>query len=201
MSTSDETSKRELRPRGAVWVPGWLSENGKKEYRRLAPELRRLGMLTSLDWVPFAASCAAIGTKKSYASQMKLIRLVPIVLLVTGLLSAQDFIAKCVGVTDGDTITVLVGLEQMKIRLGGIDTPETGQDFANRAKQFTSRLVFGKHVHILPKEKDRYGRLVARVRVDDTDVSLELVKAWSGLALQKVLQRPRISSGRTAGPG
>ena len=66
------------------------------------------------------------------------------------------------------------------IPLEGIDAPERGQDFATKAKQFTSSLVFGKHVHILPREKDRYGRLVARVRVDDTDVSLELVKA--GLA-------------------
>ena len=35
-------------------------------------------------------------------------------------------------------------------------------------------------MHILPKEKDRYGRLVARVRINGKDVSLELVKA--GLA-------------------
>ncbi len=104
----------------------------------------------------------------------------PLALLGLTCLHAQDFTAKCVSVTDGDTITVLVGAEQMKIRLEGVDTPETGQDFANRAKQFTSRLVFGKHVHILPKEKDRYGRLVARVQVEGKDVSLELVKA--GLA-------------------
>ncbi len=110
---------------------------------------------------------------------MKLLRIL-ILCLVLPSLHAQDFTAKCVGVTDGDTITVLVGLEQMKIRLEGIDTPETGQDFATRAKQFTSGLVFGKHVHILPKEKDRYGRLVARVQVEGKDVSLELVKA--GLA-------------------
>jgi len=95
-------------------------------------------------------------------------------------LSAQDFIAKCVGVTDGDTITVLVDTDQMKIRLEGIDAPERGQDFSSRAKQLTSGLVFGKQVHILPKEKDRYGRLVARVQVDGTDVSTESVKA--GLA-------------------
>ena len=68
----------------------------------------------------------------------------------------------------------------MKIRLEGIDTPEAGQDFATKAKKFTSGFVFGKHVHILPKERDRYGRLVARVKVDNTDVSLELAKA--GLA-------------------
>ena len=40
--------------------------------------------------------------------------------------------------------------------------------------------MFGKHVHVLPKENDKYGRLVARVLIDEKDVSLELVKA--GLA-------------------
>ena len=57
---------------------------------------------------------------------------------------------------------------------------ETGADFSQRAKQFTSDLVFGKQVRIEGKERDRYGRLVARVIVDGTDVSVALVKA--GLA-------------------
>ncbi len=134
----------------------------------------------------------------------------PLALLTLTCLPAQDFTAKCVGVTDGDTITVLVGTEQMKIRLEGIDTPETGQDFATRAKQFTSGLVFGKHVHILPKEKDRYGRLVARVQVEGKDVSLELVKAglaWhynrysSDRELAVAERRARSEAGRSVVPG
>ncbi len=54
--------------------------------------------------------------------------------LVVRTVNAQDFTAKCVGVTDGDTITVLVGQEQMRIRLEGIDTPERGQDFSLRGE-------------------------------------------------------------------
>ena len=91
-----------------------------------------------------------------------------------------SFAARCVGVTDGDTITVLTGTETTKIRLEGIDTPERGQDFSRRATQFTSSLVFDRQVRVFPKERDRYGRLVARVEVEATDVSLELVRA--GLA-------------------
>ena len=90
------------------------------------------------------------------------------------------FTARCVGVTDGDTITVLSGTERTKIRLQGIDTPERGQDFSKKATRFTSRLVAGQQVRIFPRERDRYGRLVARVEVDTKDVALELVKA--GLA-------------------
>lgn len=43
---------------------------------------------------------------------------------------------KVVAVSDGDTITVLdADKQQHKIRLAGIDAPEAGQDFGNKAKQ------------------------------------------------------------------
>ena len=53
---------------------------------------------------------------------------------------------KVVGVADGDTITVLRNKKQVKIRLYGIDTPERGQAFGKKAKQFTSDMVFGKWI-------------------------------------------------------
>jgi micrococcal nuclease len=93
---------------------------------------------------------------------------------------AQTFSGKCVGVTDGDTIGVLKDGKEIKIRFDGIDCPEMGQDFGNKAKRFTSDLVFGKVVEVRQKDIDKYGRTVARIIVDGKDVSLELVKA--GLA-------------------
>jgi len=97
-------------------------------------------------------------------------------------LLGQNFTGECVGDADGDTITVLSPVtNQVKIRLEGIDCPEGGQDFGNRAKQFTSALVFGKQVEVRPTGQDRYGRTLARVFVDGKDLSLELVKfgmAW-----------------------
>ena len=54
---------------------------------------------------------------------------------------AADFAAKVVGVSDGDTLTVLTAEKrQVKVRLHGIDAPETGQDFGSRAKQAASEL-------------------------------------------------------------
>jgi micrococcal nuclease len=44
---------------------------------------------------------------------------------------AADFPVKVIGVSDGDTLTVLrTDKTQVKIRLHDIDAPETGQDFA-----------------------------------------------------------------------
>ena len=62
---------------------------------------------------------------------------------------------KAVGVTNGDTITVMQLGKDEKIRLYGIDCPEKGQDFGQRAKIFTSDLVFGKVVEVDPVSKDR----------------------------------------------
>jgi micrococcal nuclease len=97
--------------------------------------------------------------------------------VLAGLANGASFDAKVVGVADGDTITVLRDRQQIRIRLDGIDCPEGGQAFGNRAKQFTSAMVFAKTVTISPRDVDRYGRTVARVYVDNRDVSLELVKA------------------------
>jgi endonuclease YncB( thermonuclease family) len=61
----------------------------------------------------------------------------------------QTITGKVVGVTDGDTITVLDDQKrQHKIRLDGIDAPESNQDFGSRAKQSLSDLVFGKTVTV-----------------------------------------------------
>jgi micrococcal nuclease len=95
--------------------------------------------------------------------------------------SAEDFTAKVVGVHDGDTITVLQGRTQVRIRLHGIDCPESRQAFGTRAKQLTSELVFGQVVTIRPRTRDRYGRTVAEIVLPDgRDLSQELVRA--GLA-------------------
>ena len=82
-----------------------------------------------------------------------------------------------VGVTNGDTITVLNSktLKDVKIRLYGIDTLEKGQAFSKRAKQFTPKVV-----EVKAMATDQYGRTVAMIYADKNLLNEELVKA--GLA-------------------
>ena len=56
---------------------------------------------------------------------------------------------------------------QVRIRLHGIDAPETGQDFGSRAKQAASSLAFGKTVTVRTRDTDRFGRMVAEVILPD----------------------------------
>ena len=96
--------------------------------------------------------------------------------------AAWGWSGKVVGVSDGDTITVLNENTKTttRIRVYGIDCPESGQPFGRKAKEFTSKMVFGKVVEIHPVEEDRYGRLVAHVYIGGVSLAEELVRA--GLA-------------------
>lgn len=87
---------------------------------------------------------------------------------------------KVIGISDGDTFTLLVDKETIKVRLHGIDCPEKKQDFGNVAKTFISDLVFGKMVSVKIMNKDRYGRTIGMVPINGLNVNEELLKA--GLA-------------------
>ncbi len=90
----------------------------------------------------------------------------------------KEFSGAVVGVSDGDTITVLHNGKGERIRLHGIDCPEKRQAFGNRAKQFTSTLVFGNTVTVQVLDRDRYGRTVGEVLLPDgRSLNRELVKA------------------------
>ena len=95
---------------------------------------------------------------------------------------AASFIGKVVGIADGDTLTVLTpSKKQHKIRLGAIDAPKKHQPFGTKSKQSLSDLCFGKDAEITPRVRDRYQRIVARVRCAGVDVNSEQVNrgmAW-----------------------
>ena len=89
---------------------------------------------------------------------------------------------KVVSVSDGDTLTVLDAAKtKHKIRLHGIDAPESKQPFGTAAKKALADLVFGKEVHVEVVDRDRYGREVGKVHVGGRYVNAEMVRqglAW-----------------------
>lgn len=102
-------------------------------------------------------------------------------ILFVALPAYADFTGKVVAVSDGDTITVLRGSEQVKIRLAEIDAPEKAQAFGNSAKQSLSDLCFGKIASIVDQGKDRYKRTLGQVTCNGIDSNTEQVRrgmAW-----------------------
>lgn len=94
-----------------------------------------------------------------------------------------SFRARVVGITDGDTVTVLDEQNQQHtIRLAEIDAPERGQPWGDRSRQALSALVFSKTVSVQQTDTDRYGRVVARLFADGLDVNRAMVEqghAWA----------------------
>jgi endonuclease YncB( thermonuclease family) len=97
----------------------------------------------------------------------------------------EQLTGKVVGVSDGDTLTVLVqrdqSREQIKVRVSGIDAPEKAQAFGDRSKQGLSDCAFAKQVQVEVIKLDRYGRSVDKVISQGTDCGLRQIEL--GLAL------------------
>lgn len=130
--------------------------------------------------IAFALFCI-IGCKESANVSETLLPATPAAAVSAETKDSSSYSGKVVAITDGDTIRVLVGTEQHRVRIEGIDCPEMkGQPFSNAAKKFTSSFCFDKVVSVKVKDVDRYGRDIARVLVNGKDLSAELVAA--GLA-------------------
>src|SRR5512143_276687 len=72
---------------------------------------------------------------------------------------ALDYTGRVVGISDGDTLTLLTPEKQpIRVRLGEIDTPENRQPYGARARQALSDLAFGKEARVVESDGDRDGR-------------------------------------------
>src|SRR5207237_5436768 len=90
----------------------------------------------------------------------------------------QTLSGRVVRIADGDTVTVLDATNtQHRIRLQGIDAPESHQAFGTQSKQSLSQLIFDKDVTVEYEKTDRYGRIVGKILLDGTDISLEQIRA------------------------
>jgi micrococcal nuclease len=97
----------------------------------------------------------------------------------------------CTRVIDGDTIEVAMEGRKEKVRLIGVDTPETKhpskpvQRFGKEASAFTERMAEGKRVRLEFdwQERDKYGRLLAYVYLEDgTFLNAEIIRQGYGHA-------------------
>jgi endonuclease YncB( thermonuclease family) len=106
-----------------------------------------------------------------------------VVLATVSMATANELHGHVVGVSDGDSITVLdAERTQHKIRLASIDAPERGQPFGDASKRSLSALVFKKGVVVEWHKADRYGRLVGVVRVQPSGKDAGLAQVSDGMA-------------------
>lgn len=132
------------------------------------------------------------------------------ILVFTAMLAAspafanQTFTAKVVGISDGDTLTVLSGKpctggqyckedkKQLKIRLAEIDAPESKQPYGAKAKKALSDLVFGKTVVIKSSGIDRYNRAIGNIYLDKTWINGEMVSQGHAWVYRQYAKSPEL---------
>jgi len=117
---------------------------------------------------------------------LKIISLVfVLILLLTTITLAGQF--KVTRVYDGDTIKAEGHDITIKVRLVGIDAPETskkkrdpGQPYSDKAKKHLAGLILNKVVDIKGYGLGRYNRILGVIYLNGNNINLEMVK--QGLA-------------------
>ena len=90
---------------------------------------------------------------------------------------SDDYLATCVRVIDGDTLTVADENQNLhRIRIVGMDAPELAQPYGRAAKAALSELVLHKEVHVVPAGVDKYGRELAQLRYDTSFGQLDVAE-------------------------
>jgi len=98
-------------------------------------------------------------------------------------------------ISDGDTLRVVKGSEELKIRLCGIDAPEKKQELGIASRDYLRSLVNkgDGRIYVTPIEEDRYGRTVAElimpVPTPEEEILLneEMVRAGMAMVYPQVL--------------
>ncbi|WP_312827900.1 thermonuclease family protein, partial [Escherichia coli] len=72
---------------------------------------------------------------------------------------------------------VLADGKMMKVRLNGIDAPESGQPFGQRSKQNLLKLAVQNQTEVIANNTDRYGRWLGTLMIGGININAEQVKA------------------------
>ena len=111
-------------------------------------------------------------------------------LVVTGA-PVRAFSAFVLWVTDGDSLTVVnADLDLQRIRVYGVDCPESDQPYGFTARIKSVWEVWARPVQVRPIETDRYGRLVARIQKNGRDLSAVLTASGLAWVYDRYCQRP-----------
>ena len=89
---------------------------------------------------------------------------------------------KVVRISDGDTVTIETDNgTRVKIRLNGIDAPESGQEFGQESRAKIAELIDGEDVSVKTHSHDRYNRVLGEIFLDGRNINLTMVQegcAW-----------------------
>ncbi len=153
--------------------------------------------------MPAIEQFASMARSYGYSEEMMMRFLMLLLVCAINAAYAEEFSAKVIAVLDGDTVLVLRGAQQIKVRLANIDAPEKAQEYGMASKQSLAEMVLRKQVQVSSQAMDEYGRMVAQIQAGGLKVNEEQVRrgmAWeyshfhsdrNYLALQSEAQQAR----------
>lgn len=108
--------------------------------------------------------------------------IIVIFLLLSFNIYAEKYIVEVIKVVDGDTVDVLTtDNKKIRLRLYGIDTPESNQPYGKVATNFLKSLILNKYVEIFIFGKGKYKRSIALIKYKDRIVNSLMISyslAW-----------------------
>ncbi len=116
----------------------------------------------------------------------KSLRIFPLIIILLFILPTLSIAGefKVTRVYDGDTIKAEGHDIEIKVRLVGIDAPETsrkkrepGQPYSQQSKKHLAGLVLNKTVDIKGYGLDGYSRILGVIYLEGKNINLEMVKA------------------------
>jgi endonuclease YncB( thermonuclease family) len=106
-----------------------------------------------------------------------------VLISITASSQAEEILkGKVTNVIDGNTFELLAeDNESYKVVLYGVDSPELGQEYGDKAKKLLEKLILNKNITTKIQGKDRLGNRLGITLLDEkTDPRIELLEA--GLA-------------------
>lgn len=108
--------------------------------------------------------------------------LIVLTILLAAVVNAAELVGKVTKVSDGDTVWVTDKKgEREKIRLNGIDAPESTQAFGKEATKMLQTKIGFKEVKVVYDGRDMYSRILGTIYYKGKDINLEMVAeggAW-----------------------
>lgn len=124
-----------------------------------------------------------------FLSLLTVISLLLNVKLLNDRQTSKQEVFKVIEVIDGDTFKIYQGNQTRRVRLMGVNAPETGKCLSREAKEKLAGLILDKNVTLADQFLDPFGRIMANVFTDGKYVNQEIL--MSGLGRMDYYKNPR----------
>jgi micrococcal nuclease len=112
---------------------------------------------------------------------MRLVLLVSVLTLAFGVSNAATLSGRVDKVDEGDLLTIINLNRAIKIRLLGVDAPDTNQPFSDVAREHLAQLVLNKFIVVQYSGLGPNNYIVGKVLIGETDICAQMIRdgvAW-----------------------